>query len=92
MCPNCVRPDYDLGMSQTTSVEIDTALLKRLRERRPEKSDRELLESVVLSTLGRATLRSMRERNSLTEEEAIALGVRAVHEARQVGVSRQQAL
>jgi hypothetical protein len=92
MCPKCVRPDYDLEMSQTTSVEIETALLKRLRDRRPEKSDRELLESVVLFTLGRATLRSMRERNSLTEEEAIALGVRAVHEARQADVSRQQAL
>jgi hypothetical protein len=90
--PNCVRPDYDLGMSQTTSVEIDTALLGRLRERRPGKSDRELLESMALSVLGRTTLRSVQERNTLTEDQAIALGVRAVHEARQADVSRQQAL
>jgi hypothetical protein len=79
-------------MSQTTSVEIDTALLGRLRERRPGKSDRELLESMALSVLGRTTLRSVQERNTLTEDQAIALGVRAVHEARQADVSRQQAL
>jgi hypothetical protein len=79
-------------VSQTTSVEIDTGLLKRLRERRPERSDRELLESMALIALGRATLRTIQERNALTEDEAIALGVRAVHEARQAGVSRAQAL
>jgi hypothetical protein len=79
-------------MPQTTSVEIETALLERLRARRPGRTDRVLLESVVLSTLGRATLRSMRKRNSLTEDEAIALGVQAVQQARQAGVSRAQAL
>lgn len=63
-------------MSQTTSVEIETALLERLRRRRPGLTDRKLLESVVLLTLGRATLRTMQERNALTEDEAIALGVR----------------
>ena len=57
----------------------------------PGPADRELLESVVLSTLGRATLRTMQERNALTEDEAIALGVRAVREARQAGVSRLRA-
>lgn len=78
-------------VSQTTSVEIDTELLKRLRERRPERSDRELLESMALIALGRATLRTMQKRNALTEDEAIALGVRAVREARQAGVSRLRA-
>jgi len=91
MCPDRVRADYDLEMSQTTSFEVGTALLERLRQRRPGLIDRELLESVVLSTLGRATLGTMQERNALTEDEAIALGVRAVREARQAGVSRLQA-
>ncbi len=68
--------------SATTTVEIDSELLERLRERRPEKSDRELVESLAKITLGRETLRRMQERNTLSEEEAIALGVRAVHEAR----------
>lgn len=66
----------------TTSVEIDTELLERLRSRRPEKSDRELIESLAKITLGRETLRQVQERNALSEEEAIALGVSAVHEAR----------
>lgn len=69
-------------MSQTTGVEIDTALLKRLRERRPNKSDRELLESVALVAIGRETLQRVQERNTLTEDEAITLGVKAMHEAR----------
>lgn len=91
MCPERVRADYDLEMSQTTSVEVETALIERLRQRRPGLTDRELLESVVLSILGRATLRTMQERNALTEDGAIALGVRAVREARQAGVSRLRA-
>lgn len=70
-------------MSQTIGVEIDTALLKRLHERRPNKSDRELLESVALVTIGRETLQRVQERNALTEDEAIALGVKAMHEARE---------
>jgi hypothetical protein len=78
-------------MSQTTSVEVETALLERLRHGRPGLSDRELLESVVLSMLGRATLRTIQERNALIEDEAIALGVRAVREARQAGISRLRA-
>ena len=75
---------YHAGMvaPQTTSVEIDTALLERLRQRRPEKSDRELLESMAKMTLGRETLRRVQERNTLSEDEAIELGVKAVHEAR----------
>jgi hypothetical protein len=69
-------------VSQTIGVEIDTALLKRLRERRPGKSDRELLESVALVAIGRETLRRVQDRNALTEDEAIALGAKAMHEAR----------
>jgi hypothetical protein len=71
-----------VSQASTTSVEIDTELLERLRKRRPEKSDRELIESLAKITLGRETLRRVQERNALSEEEAIALGVKAVHEAR----------
>jgi len=71
-----------VGSPSTTSVEIDTDLLQRLRKRRPEKSDRELIESLAKITLGRETLRRVQERNDLSEDEAIALGVKAVHESR----------
>jgi hypothetical protein len=33
-------------------------------------------------TLGRESLRRVQERSTLSEDEAIALGVKAVHEAR----------
>lgn len=45
--------------------------------------DSELLESMARMTLGRETLRRVQERNTLSEDEAIELGVKAVHEARQ---------
>jgi hypothetical protein len=69
-------------MAATTSVEIDSELLARLRERWPGKSDRQLIEDLVLIQLGFAALRSSQQRNALSEEEAVELGVRAVHEAR----------
>lgn len=67
---------------RTTTVEIDTELLERLRERRPGIGDRELLESMALIALGRETLRRVQGRNALSEDEAIELGVKAVSEAR----------
>lgn len=87
MCPDCVRRDYDVHVAQTTNVEIDTALLERLRERRPGKSDRELLESMALIALGRKTLRRVQERNVLMEQEAIALGIEAMRATRQGGIA-----
>ena len=69
-------------MAATTSVEIDSELLARLRERWPEKSDRQLIEDLVLIQLGFAALRGSQQRTALSEEEAVELGVRAVHEAR----------
>ncbi len=76
---------YRFGMtaSPTKRVEFDSELLDRLHERRPEMSDRELLESMARITLGRETLRRVQERNTLSEDEAIELGVKAVWEARQ---------
>ncbi|CAN5441153.1 hypothetical protein BH20ACT15_BH20ACT15_00540 [soil metagenome] len=68
-------------MAATTSVEIDSELLARLRQRWPEKPDRQLIEDLVLIQLGFAALRSSQQRNALSEEEAVELGVRAVHEA-----------
>ena len=72
----------DVAASPTKRVEFDSELLERLHQRRPETSDRELLESMARMTLGRETLRRVQERNTLSEDEAIELGVKAVHEAR----------
>lgn len=69
-------------MAATTSVEIDSELLARLRERWPEKPDRRLIEDLVLIQLGFAALRSSQQRNALSEQDAVELGVRAVHDAR----------
>ena len=48
--------------ASTTKVEIDTALLERLRERAPSKTDRELLEDVARVQLGREASSRARER------------------------------
>lgn len=71
-----------MAASPTTRVEFDSELLERLHERRPQMSDRELLESMARMTLGRESLRRVQERNTLSEDEAIELGVKAVREAR----------
>jgi hypothetical protein len=71
-----------MAASPTKRVEFDSELLDRLHQRRPEMSDRELLESMARMTLGRETLRRVQERSALSEDEAIELGVKAVHEAR----------
>jgi hypothetical protein len=68
--------------SPAKTVEIDSELLERLHERRPQMSDRELLESMAKMTLGRESLRRVQGRNMLSEDEAIAPGVKAVHDAR----------
>lgn len=72
----------DVAVSSTKRVEFDSELLDRLHEGRPDMSDRELLESMARMTLGRETLRRVHERNMLSEDEAIELGVKVVHEAR----------
>jgi hypothetical protein len=72
----------NVAVSPTKTVEFDSELLERLRQRRPEMGDRQLLESMARMTLGRETLRRVQERSTLSEDEAIELGVKAVHEAR----------
>jgi hypothetical protein len=69
-------------VTPTTTVEIDSELLERLRSRHPGRSDRELIETLAKVALGRVALRRVQERNTLPEQEAVALGVAAVHEAR----------
>jgi hypothetical protein len=71
-----------MAASPTIKVEFDRELLERLRQRHPEKGDRELLESMAKMTLGRESLRRVQERSNLSEEDAVALGVQAVDEAR----------
>jgi len=70
-----------VSTAATTSVEIDSALLDRLRERFPGRSDRELLEAAARIRLGREAVRDAQERSGLSDEEAIALGVKAVHDS-----------
>jgi hypothetical protein len=69
-------------MATTVPVEVDETLLAGLRELHPGKSDRELLERLAAIEVGMAALRESQRRNALSEEEALELGVRAVHEAR----------
>ena len=80
--PASIATILDVAASPTKRVEFDSQLLERLHQRRPKMSDRELLESMARMTLGRETLRRVQERNTLSEDEAIELGVEAVHEAR----------
>lgn len=69
-------------MTSTTSVEIDTELLARLRERHPGKDDRLLIEHLARIDLGFSAVREAQRRSALDEDEATELAVRAVHEAR----------
>lgn len=69
-------------MNATTTVEVDTALLQRLRERFPGRSDRELLESAARIRLGREAIREAQGRVGFSDGQAIKLGVKAVHDSR----------
>jgi len=66
----------------TTRVEIDSDLLERLRARHPGKDDRALIEDLAQVELGFAAVRDAQKRNTLSEEEALDLGVVAAREAR----------
>jgi hypothetical protein len=69
----------------TTTVEFDSDLLKRLRERTPGKSARETLERVARIQLGFDTIRRVQERNAaagVDDDEVMAESVRSVRESR----------
>lgn len=67
----------------TTTVEIDTALLERLRQRWPEKTDRELVESAARIRLGQeATTRARKAFEGVSSDEIEREAVRAVREVR----------
>ncbi len=65
-----------------TPVLIDTDILEELRADEPGKEDRELIEDMALRKLGLRTIRRLQQRFNLPEDEAIRVGVEAVHEAR----------
>ena len=67
---------------QPVTIDFDPDLLEALRAEAPGKPDRELLEDLAHRKLGMSAVRCIRSRFNLPEDEAIALGVRAVHDAR----------
>ena len=66
----------------TTTVEIDSDLLDRLRSRHPGRDDRALIEELARIDLGFVALREAQSRNMLNETDASELATRAVHAAR----------
>ena len=71
-----------MSKSPTTTIEIDSDLLEELRAEQPGKGDRELIEDMAVRTVGQATVRRVRARFNLSEDEAIAIAVREQHDAR----------
>lgn len=82
-----------MAVSPTTTVEIHTGLLERLRRRRPAKNDRELLESVARIQLGREASDSARERFQGVPSEEIEREARsAVREVRSERAATRRAI
>lgn len=76
----------------TTTVQIDSDLLARLRERRPEQSDRELIEGVARIQLGLEASARARERFACVPSEEIEReAVKAVHEVRRERATARRA-
>jgi hypothetical protein len=76
----------------TTTVEIDSNLLERLRQRLPAKSDRELLESVARIQLGReASDRAAERFRGVSSDEIEREAVKAVREVRRERADRRRA-
>ena len=83
-----------MAASPTIKVEFefDRELLDRLRQRRPEKSDRELLESAARIQLGREASDRARERFvGVPSEEIEREAVKAVREVRQERAAKRRA-
>jgi hypothetical protein len=81
-----------MASSPTTTVQIDSGLLARLRKRRPEKSDRELLESVARIQLGREASARVKERFAgVPSEEVEREAAKAVREVRREMAAERRA-
>ncbi|MEX0972156.1 MAG: hypothetical protein WDZ46_02720 [Solirubrobacterales bacterium] len=83
-----------MAASPTTRIafEFDAGLLERLRKRRPEKSDRELLESAARIQLGREASDRARERFAgVPSEEIEREAVKAVREVRHERAAERRA-
>jgi hypothetical protein len=77
---------------EKVTVEIDSELLSRLRERSPGKSNREALERIARIQLGFETIRRAQERSAaagVDEDEVMAEAVRGVHESRRSRAGEQ---
>jgi len=78
--------------SATTTVEIDSGLLERLRKRRPTKNDREMLESVARIQLGReASDRASEHFRDVPSEEIEREALKAVREVRSERAAKRRA-
>jgi hypothetical protein len=81
-----------MAATATTTVEIDSELLSRLRKRSPGKSDREALERAARIQLGFETIRRAQERSAaagVDEDEVMAEAVRGVRESRRSRAARR---
>jgi hypothetical protein len=86
------RYHHGMAAPSTTSVEIDSELLRRLRERRPEKSDREVLESVARIQLGREASARVKQRFAgVPSEEVEREAAKAVREVREEMAAERRA-
>jgi hypothetical protein len=80
-----------MAASSTTTVEIDSNLLDRLRQRRPAKNDRELLEGVARPQLGReASDRASECFRGVSSYEIEREAVEAVREVRRERAARRR--
>lgn len=83
-----------MAATATTTVEIDSDLLSRLRKRSPGKSDREMLERVARIQLGFETIRRVQERSAaagVDDDEVMAEAVRGVRASRLSRAARRAA-
>ena len=78
----------------TTTVQIDSDVLARLRERSPGRSDRELLEDLATVTLGFEAIQRVRQRTAeagVDQQEIEDEAVRVVRERRRLRSAGQTA-
>lgn len=81
-----------MAATPTTTVEIDSELLERLRSRNPGRSDRELLERLAHVQVGREAIARVRERFiGVPAEEIEREAVKAVREARREMAAERRA-